>query len=359
LTDDVAFTLRLFRRTDPFRPIECREIRSGRLEIGRDPAAGWPVDDPELAISRRHCILAMENGRLTLRDTSTNGVYIGPERRRAPASATVEIAPGEAFRFGPYMIAVDHAPSPYEAQTDALPLVPTVEADDADKPRKQAVVDPLSLTSISFASRSEKLDAGAVPAGESLLDAFCSGAGFDPSSFLDEDPVHVMRRVGAVYQCMVVGLTELMEERTTLKNDYELERTTVHARGNNPFRWASAESVALDLLRARADGFLSGPEAVEGAFKDLKSHLSCMLAGLRGAVRATLERLSPPGIESRLERRSWMLRSRGAVAWRAYGRLHEDLRREAEENAEGLISRSFRTAYQHHLRGLQRVGRVS
>ena len=337
MTQDAAITLRLFRRDDPFRPIECRELHQGELAIGRDPDAGWALEDPDRAISRRHCTLVLEDGRLTLRDTSTNGVYIGPERRRAPARAPVSILPGEAFRFGPYMIAVDRAQT---IADDSRPATPA-RIVEPSSPKGAATTTPASSAS---------------PAVGSALDAFCAGAGLDPSSFLDEDPAQVMRRVGEVYRRMVRGLTELMSERTALKSDYDLDQTTVHATGNNPFRWTSAECVARDLLRQRADGFLSGASAVEGSFADLKIHLQCMLAGARGAVGAALERLRPGKVEAGLQRGSLRLKSRAAAAWQAYGAVHAQMRREAEVGGEGPISHGFRVAYLRELEALARTG---
>ena len=49
-----------------------------------------------------------------------------------------------------------------------------------------------------------------------------------------------------------------MGERTSVKSAYRMDRTTVGAAGNNPFKWADAHRVGVDMLRAGNDGFLAG-----------------------------------------------------------------------------------------------------
>ena len=97
-------TLKLYRQDDPFRELDARSLREGVLTIGRDPAAQWCIADPDCEISRQHCVLAVKDGKLSVKDTSTNGVYLGPERRRAPRDEFVVLGPRDAVQFGQYMV---------------------------------------------------------------------------------------------------------------------------------------------------------------------------------------------------------------------------------------------------------------
>ena len=59
-------------------------------------------------------------------------------------------------------------------------------------------------------------DASAAPPGNangSLLEAFCEGAGLDASMLSSEEPDEIMRRAGAVFRQMVLGVGDLMAER--------------------------------------------------------------------------------------------------------------------------------------------------
>ena len=73
------YYLRLFHQSDPSRQIESRLIEGGELTVGRDPGVGWKVDDPDRAISRSHCVFSLSGGQLTVRDISSNGIFLGAQ----------------------------------------------------------------------------------------------------------------------------------------------------------------------------------------------------------------------------------------------------------------------------------------
>ena len=347
-TPDPTVILRLFHQSDPFRQIEERALGAAAVSIGRDDDVDWTIPDPERELSRRHCVIAVDQGQVVVRDTSANGVFVGPERTRAPAGEPVPVRPGETLRLGQYLIIVEAArPAPPESGFDAPfngPLLRRVAvSEDALQPPSEWDAEPVVETGGARA---------ALSSDGALLEAFCAGARLDPSAFSGEEPAEVMRRLGAVYQQMVLGLGDLMNERTSVKTEYRMTRTTVRSEGNNPFRWAPARRVAVDLLRARDDGFLSGPAAVKASFADMKKHLLCMLAGMREAVGVTLETLSPVAVEEELKGQSMVFKNRAGAAWSRYSLLHGELVQHAQEDAEGVINVAFRTAYERELQAL-------
>lgn len=335
-------TLRLFHQSDPFHPIDARRLNEAEeLAVGRAVEGGWTIDDPDRALSRRHCVLALQDERLTVRDLSANGVFLGPERQRLPADQPTAIAPGDSLHLGEFVIVVGG------------PEMSTGSAFDA--PFNRPVLQSVAVDRTAVAAPSDWADAApsaAPPSHGSLLDAFCAGARLDASAFAGEDPVEVMKRLGGVYQQMVLGLADLMNERTSIKSEYRLERTTVGSAGNNPFRWAPPQRVAVDLLRTREDAFLCGPAAVADSFADMKKHLLCMLAGLRATVGATIDGLAPEAAEESLKGQSFLLKNRAGAAWAEYQRLWSEFRRQAEDSSDSAINRAFRDAYEARLREL-------
>ena len=231
-----------------------------------------------------------------------------------------------------------------------------VEAADAengafDAPFSSPMLKSVAITEATLAVPSSWAgpEAAEAPSDGSLLDAFCNGARLDASAFSGEDPIEVMRRLGAVYQQMVLGLGDLMSERTSVKTEYRMTRTTVFAEGNNPFKWAPAQRVATDLLRPRGEGFLSGPAAVKASFQDMKKHLLCMMAGLRAAVGSTLEALAPEEAEARLKGQSLMLKNRDAMAFSEYVKLHAEFRMRADGDPDSPVNQAFKAAYERQL----------
>lgn len=335
-------TLRLFRQSEPFQQIDARTLSGGELVIGRDPGpGGWTISDEERSVSRAHCVIALQNGRLTLRDTSSNGVFIGARRDRCPPGEAAPIEGGDTLRLGGFLIVL-------EADVDE-----TGGAYDA--PFSGPMLKPVAVTEAALAVPSDWSGGEPVPpppSDGSLLDAFCAGARLDASAFSGEDPLEVMRRLGAVYQQMVLGLGDLMNERTSVKTEYRMTRTTVRAEGNNPFKWAPAQRVATDLLRPRGEGFLSGPSAVKASFEDMKKHLLCMMAGLRAAVSTTLDGLAPEEAEARLKGQSMVLKNRDAMAFAEYQKLYAEFRAAAADDPDSPVNLAFRAAYERQLQEL-------
>ena len=198
-------------------------------------------------------------------------------------------------------------------------------------------------------------DPAAPGASAGLFEAFCAGARLDPAALAGEDPAALMERLGAVYRHMVLGLSDVLGERTALKNEYRMVRTTIQADENNPFKWAPPQKVATELLRSANDGFLDGPAAVAESYQDVKKHLLCMLAGLRAALSSSLETLAPARIEEAIKDQSFVLKPRAAVAWAEYVKVYGQFRREAEDSADSPVNREFRAAYEKQLDELDRM----
>lgn len=317
------FILRLFHQNEPFLQIEARELREGSLSVGRDEQAGWPIADESRTLSRLHCTFSAEDGRLAVRDTSANGVLIGPDRVPADPSQLTPIQPGDTVRLGDYMILVEEAAAEARALHVVAPDEPGLE-------------------------RTAAADA-------SLMEAFCAGAGLDASALSEEEPAQVMHRLGEVYRRMVQGLGELMTERTLTKTEYQLERTTIGGQGNNPFRWAPPDRVAVDLLRPRVDGFLSGPAAVQRSFTDINEHLLCTVAGAHAAVDAALEALDPPLLLDAAKKRGFSLKGQSAEAWDQFVSVYAEVRGQPANSEGAIADRAFRDAYHAQRRALERT----
>ncbi len=192
-------------------------------------------------------------------------------------------------------------------------------------------------------------------ASAGLFEAFCAGAKLDPAALAGEDQAAMMQRLGAVYRHMVLGLSDVLGERTALKNEYRMVRTTIQADENNPFKWAPPQKVASELLRTANDGFLDGPAAVAESYQDVKKHLLCMLAGLRAALASSLDTLAPARIDEAIKDQSFVLKPRAAVAWAEYVKVYGQYRREAEDSADSPVNRAFRAAYEKQLDELDRM----
>ena len=246
--------------------------------------------------------------------------------------------------------------SPQDEAEGDDPAVKPIERAPAVKAKLAApAIPPPPAPPSPAAAASRPSDLAAPGASTNLFEAFCAGAKLDPASLAGEDPAAMMGRLGEVYRHMVLGLSDVLGERTALKNEYRMVRTTIQADENNPFKWAPPQKVASELLRAADDGFLDGPAAVAESYQDVKKHLLCMLAGLRAALASSLDTLAPGRIEDAIKDQSFVLKPRAAVAWAEYVKVYGQYRHEAEDSADSAVNRAFRAAYEKQLDELDRM----
>jgi len=320
------YICRLFHRDHPFQQVDSRLLAEGSITIGRDPGADWSLDDADGTLSRIHCSLAIEDGRLLLRDNSRNGTYLG-SGERAPRDEAVEIEVREIIRLGALSILIDRPPD--ESGADVTTTL--------HMPLSTAAAPVPTDWSDAGAARPPHRDA-------SLIEAFCAGAKLDASALSSEDPAELMRRLGAIYQQTVLGLATLMAERTRLKSEYQLERTTVGAANNNPFKWAPTRRLAQDLLCARETGFLSDADAVRASFEDLGRHMAAVATGANAATDLVITTLAPESIEAEARAEGFSLRSRTASRWEIHNRRYAALVSK-DRRSDSAIKRAFAEAY--------------
>ena len=123
-------TLSLILENAP-HPQAVSEMRHefGELSIGRSSDVDWQIDDPEMYVSRKHCIIRADNGTYTVTDASRGGLFIDGAEAPLGAGNSTRLEDGMRLRMGDYVIRVSvasaartSAPSPAEATPQrALP----------------------------------------------------------------------------------------------------------------------------------------------------------------------------------------------------------------------------------------------
>jgi predicted component of type VI protein secretion system len=196
-----------------------------------------------------------------------------------------------------------------------------------------------------------------VPGGaEALWNAFLTGAGLEPSAAPHASP-ELMASIGAMLQIAVGGIHRLVAMRALAKDEMQTDMTVIKGRDNNPLKFAPDAAVALQaLLLPPARGFLDGPAALRDAMVDLQSHQVGMVAGMRSAVEAGLERFDPVKLEAGLTARSvfdsLMPAHRRARLWELYLEHYQSLREEARDDFHHFFGEAFREAYEAQVQSL-------
>lgn len=190
------------------------------------------------------------------------------------------------------------------------------------------------------------------PTGDAAWAAFCDGAGIEPDDLrLAPD---AMRRLGVLYKQVVLGLSDLIQDRAAFKDEFRVERTQLSMGKNNPLKHLPPLDSAKLLLGDPLPGFMPADESVRTAFEDIKKHQLAMLAGVQHALTAVFERLSPSEIEKLMEKAAGAKRglpfTRGINPWTVYQTVFEALRRDAVSNVNSVMSVAFRDGYEKFLK---------
>jgi FHA domain-containing protein len=204
------------------------------------------------------------------------------------------------------------------------------------------------------------------PMSESAVDAealwrgFQDGVGVDLPLPNGPSP-ELLSAVGAMLRIAVNGIHRLIAMRAVAKSEMHADLTMIQVRGNNPLKFAPEAAAALKmLLQPPMQGFLSGPAALRDAVIDLQSHQVGVMAGMRAALGAVLERFDPVQLETQLSSRSFIdalvPSHRRAKLWELYVEHSRALRDEAEDDFGRLFGEAFLEAYNDQVKSLEAAG---
>jgi FHA domain-containing protein len=156
----------------------------------------------------------------------------------------------------------------------------------------------------------------------------------------------------------VGGIHRLIGMRAVAKSEMHADPTMIQVCSNNPLKSAPEASAALKvLLQPPMQGFISGPAALRDAVIYLQSHQIGVMAGMRVALAAVLERFDPVQLERQLSSRSFldilMPAHRRAKLWELYVEHSRALKDEAQNDLGRLFGQAFLEAYNAQVKSLQ------
>lgn len=135
-------TLRLILETMP-HPQARTEFRlaDGQVVIGRGEECDWQIEDPQMFVSRRHCVIVGAGGQYRVTDESRGGLFVDAAAAPLGTGVTTPLQPGMRLRLGDFVIRAEveaagaAAPAPAAAKGDFF-------GDDFFTPRPEAPPPP-------------------------------------------------------------------------------------------------------------------------------------------------------------------------------------------------------------------------
>ncbi|MEM9496446.1 MAG: type VI secretion system-associated FHA domain protein TagH [Pseudomonadota bacterium] len=128
----------------------------GQLVIGRGDECDWRFDDPDMFVSRKHCIITDEGGAISIVDASSGGVFIDGASTPLGNGNVRPLEHDMRFRLGDFVIRVEMQASATAQVSEAKP--PSGGGDFFDfgtpdpdahktKPRPVGLPDPFGVRS--------------------------------------------------------------------------------------------------------------------------------------------------------------------------------------------------------------------
>ncbi len=164
----------------------------------------------------------------------------------------------------------------------------------------------------------------------------------------------MMREMGQLLREATQGTVELLAIRAALKREIRADVTIINAVENNPLKFSPHVEGALHhMMGPKVPGFMSPPDAMRDAFRDLRAHELGVMAGMKAALAGVLLRFDPKMLEGKLNRSSsladFIPSPRKAKLWNLFEALYQQLAAEAEDDFDTLFGQAFLKAYEGYI----------
>jgi type VI secretion system FHA domain protein len=95
-----------YRNRPPTPPLVA-QFEGQSVTIGRGTDNDWSLPDPEVHLSKKHCVIYGADGQYTITDISTNGVFINGSDQPLGNGGTAVLRTGDRLLMGDYEIAIE------------------------------------------------------------------------------------------------------------------------------------------------------------------------------------------------------------------------------------------------------------
>ena len=191
--------------------------------------------------------------------------------------------------------------------------------------------------------------------GNDCLQAFLRGlAVSDVGSQLQASP-QWWEQLGQAFAQSLLGVLDVMRERSAVKSRFRVNQTTFQQRENNPLKFsANIDEAFHNLFARRGSSFMPANQAIAEAFADISQHEAAIIAGAQGAMSGMLMQLSPPKLEAADLGGGIVDKinpaQRHARCWARYKMLHQELQLDLQQTSKTGLNDDFIAAYEAYLK---------
>jgi type VI secretion system protein len=176
---------------------------------------------------------------------------------------------------------------------------------------------------------------------KSSVQAFCRGAGVDPSSLSPEAQAMLPLLAGQLLREAVLGLNELQQARTTT-GPAASSAANAQAPGSNPLRnSASVEQALIRLFESHGRVYGGPVESLRDVLLEAKEHEVALDAAMRSGLKAVLDQLAPGNVADQFEQGRSRTLAPGQDPRPRYWEHYAELYRVITQNEVGGVPHPF------------------
>ena len=249
-------------------------------------------------------------------------------------------------------------PTPKPAQRAPVPqpaASPASTQDNAAMLAQQKANEKMQLELEALKQQINSQQRG-VPSNVTVDTQLIEAMGLQNNNLVDAEITQMNQLVGEVMREMVGGLMQVLGSRSSIKNEFRMNVTTIQPVENNPLKFSANIDDALENMFIKQGNAYKNPiESVRDGFDGIAEHQVAILAGIRAAFKGVIERFDPILLEQRFSKQKKsgiMPGSQKAKNWELYLEYYNDLAGDIDNSFQYLFGDEFVQAYEDQLQQL-------
>jgi len=190
-------------------------------------------------------------------------------------------------------------------------------------------------------------------------DTLITAMGLNPDSLSTEEVEEISEKVGLLMREITEGMMQVLRSRTSIKNEFRMNVTTIQPIENNPLKFSVGIDEAMEnMFIKKTNAYKKPSEAFREGFQEIGEHQVAMIAGIRHGFEKMMERFNPVNLETQFNRQGKGTVIPGmqkAKYWTNYKDHYESYSDNLESSFQHLFGSDFVTAYEEQLRKLANV----
>lgn len=185
---------------------------------------------------------------------------------------------------------------------------------------------------------------------------FASAMGLDADALNDEQVSAINEMGGRLMREIVEGMMQVLRSRTSIKNEFRMNVTTIEPFENNPLKFSVGVDEALEnMFLKKSKAYKEPIGAFRESFQEIGEHQVAMIAGIRSGFEKMMGRFDPEKLESIFKKQGKTSPIPGvqkAKYWSSYCEYFGGFSDNLESSFQNLFGSDFVQAYEDQLRRL-------